>query len=103
MAFGSLFLLISLALVVQGQDESIRNDTTVIVSKCCEINSLLVEANLGQRICKKRSELLHIDLQLARTKWEPAFFKNGVEVIGPKTVVLQIGKVIFSFKNSVVV
>ena len=92
MAF-SLFLLISLALVlVQGQDKGLeKNDTTVKVSKCCEVDSLLVEENLGQRTCKKRSELLHIDLTLARTKWEPAFFQNGIEVIGPRSIVLQMG------------
>ena len=84
LAFGSLVL------IVQGRDLDQENET-VKVSKCCEVNSLLVEENLGHRTCKKRKELLHIDLQLGRTKWEPAFFQDGIEVIGPRSIVLQMG------------
>ena len=84
LAFGSLVL------IVQGRDLDQENET-VKVSKCCEVNSLLVEENLGHRTCKKRKELLHIDLQLGRTKWEPAFFQDGLEVIGPKSIQLQMG------------
>lgn len=69
-----------------------ENDTAAVtVSKCCEVDSILVEKSLGIRTCRKRSELLDIDLRLARTKWEPAFYEDGLEVIGPKTIVLQIG------------
>ena len=63
----------------------------VTVSKCCEVDSILVESSLSVRLCKKRSELLHIDLRLARSKWEPAFYENEREVLGPKTIVLNVG------------
>ena len=85
-----LLALGSLVLIVQGRDLDQENET-VKVSKCCEVNSILVEENLGHRTCKKRKELLHIDLQLGRTKWEPAFFQDGLEVIGPKSIQLQMG------------
>ena len=54
---------------------------------------------LGQRTCKKRKELLHIDFVLGRTKWEPAFFQDGLEVIGPKSIVLQMGMPKCDFEN----
>ena len=88
-----LMALGSLVLIVQGRDLSQegQENETVKVSKCCEVNSILVEENLGHRTCKKRKELLHIDLQLGRTKWEPAFFQDGLEVLGPKSIQLQMG------------
>ena len=88
-----LLALGSLVLIVQGRDldQEGQENETVKVSKCCEVNSILVEENLGHRTCKKRKELLHIDLQLGRTKWEPAFFQDGLEVIGPRSIVLKIG------------
>jgi len=88
-----LLALGPLVLIVKGRDlgQEGQENETVKVSKCCEVNSLLVEENLGHRTCKKRKELLHIDLQLGRTKWEPAFFQDGLEVIGPRSIVLQMG------------
>ena len=50
-----------------------------------------METAPGRRDCKKRSDLLHIDLRLARSTWGPAFYDNGREVLGPKSMVLQTG------------
>ena len=40
-----------LALIVQGRDlgQEGQENETVKVSKCCEVNSILVEENLGHR------------------------------------------------------
>ncbi len=81
-------LFAALLFVSLGQE---LNQSSVTVAKCCEVDSILVEATFGVRNCRKRSELLHIDLRLSRTKWEPAFYEDGLEVIGPKTIALQIG------------
>ena len=88
------FFLAFMALTKANLQELEPNDTNkpVRVSKCCEIDFLLVESHPGLRECKKRSELLHIDLRLARSTWGPAFHENGREVLGPKSVVLQIGR-----------
>ena len=76
----------------QANLEPLSNDSAAVkVSKCCEIDALLVETAPGRRDCKKRSDLLHIDLRLARSTWGPAFYDNGREVLGPKSMVLQTG------------
>lgn len=65
----------------------------VHVNKCCEVDSLLVESSLGARECRRRTELLHVDVRMARAKWEPSFHdaSTGREVIGPQVYVLDIG------------
>ena len=76
----------------QANLEPLSNDSVPIkVSKCCEIDALLVETAPGRRDCKKRSDLLHIDLRLARSTWGPAFYENGREVLGPKSMALLTG------------
>ena len=49
MAFkiASFFLIWSLALLVQSRVEGQKSET-VKVSKCCEVNSILVEEHLGE-------------------------------------------------------
>lgn len=87
-----LFWLWCLILGTQANLEPLNNDSVPVkVSKCCEIDALLVETAPGRRDCKKRSDLLHIDLRLARSTWGPAFYDNGREVLGPKSMVLQTG------------
>ena len=44
------------------------------VSKCCEFDSLLIESNLGVRECRRRADVLHLNVDVSRRKWEPAFF-----------------------------
>ena len=86
-----LFWLFWIWGTTQANLEPLSNDSAVKVSKCCEIDALLVETAPGRRDCKKRSDLLHIDLRLARSTWGPAFYDNGREVLGPKSMVLQTG------------
>ena len=65
---------------------------SVTVSKCCQVDEVLVETSITSRVCRKRSDLLHIDLRMARSKWEPAFYEEGREVIGPRTtIVVNVG------------
>jgi hypothetical protein len=63
------------------------------VSKCCEFDSLLIESNLGVRECRRRADVLHLNVDVSRRKWEPAFFdpESGDEIIGPEKYVLDIG------------
>ena len=91
--------LISLTLLALALSAKAENKDPVMVSKCCEVHSILVETALGVRTCKNRSELLHIDLRLGNTKWEPPFYENGIEVIGPKSIVLKIGTPQCDFAN----
>ena len=68
-----------------------ETDKAVVVSKCCEVHEILVETRLGVRECKKRTDLLHIDLKFRTSTWEPAFFEDGREIHGPRSIVLNEG------------
>ncbi len=88
-----------MTICVRGQ-EAINSTTTeavlnktVVVNKCCELNEILVESHPGARGCRKRSDLLHIDLRLARSGWEPGFHdvNTGQVVLGPRSYVIKFG------------
>ena len=66
---------------------------TVKVTKCCELDQLVVESHPGHRACRKRTDLLHIDLKFGRTRWEPSFHDSntGQVTLGPRTYVLEFG------------
>ena len=74
-------------------DTSAKVVGPVRVQKCCEFDSLLVEVTLGRRECKRRADILHVDIDVTRRKWQPTFFDpdSGMEIPGPEKYVLEIG------------
>ena len=52
-----------------------------------------VETSLGRRECKRRADILHVDIDVSRRKWEPAFFDpdTAMEIPGPEKYVLEVG------------
>lgn len=57
-------------------------EETIVVSKCCPVASVLVETNLGTRVCQQNSDL--------NPSWRPTFFDptTASEVEKPKSYAL---------------
>lgn len=90
-----LFLRLSFCLSAsksEGVGDAKPTNKITVVSKCCPVDSVLVETSLGQRECQRRTEALAEARGQAR--WSPVFFDlaTGHEVMRPATYELRSGK-----------
>ena len=100
MEFKILILALFLAFYTVQSELLDQRPTIVTVSKCCDDNEIMVEIHPNIRMCKKRKNYLHIDIQnkgiqsslRTYTAWEPAFFdEKGHEVAGPRDYAIMHG------------
>jgi hypothetical protein len=99
-----LWLLMTANTGIFGQEEEVKNNVTspeivfeseklendigdpIVVRKCCDVASVLVEVSLGKRECQKNSDL--------NPNWRPQFFDldTASEVERPSSYRLAVGE-----------
>ena len=95
-----LILALFLAFDAKVQSELLKEEDQipkkVTVPKCCDLNEIMVEIHPNIRMCKKRKNYLHIDIEnqgiQSSYNWEPTFFDdNAHEVAGPREFAIMHG------------
>ena len=92
-AAGLIFVLSLPSCLSTNEIENSTGNSITVVSKCCPVDSVLVEISLGERICQRRSEALE-EARGGPARWSPVFFDlaSGHEVTRPATYELKSGK-----------